>query len=337
MARTTLLIIALSPLVTSCATKPPVYVKAQPLQEPPKPPAVVEVPRPMPLPGQLRPVPVPRREPPRVKPPCSARSSDKDSTRGNQAACNDVASVISSARVKALQNPDQAGFFNAIMTYDFVAGALFQVYTAPLKITAIQLQPGEKILGKPVAGDTVRWISGVGRSAVGGVEQQIVYIKPTRAGLDTTLVINTDRRTYFLELHSFETDYMAAVEWRYPQDEIAQLEASAARQDALDKATTSSGVAIESLNFRYEVKVQEGRPVWTPVQVFDDGRKTYIRFPAAMLVREAPALFVLSSRNETQLVNYRVKNEYYVVDRLIETAELRVGQQKQEVVRIYRR
>ncbi len=73
------------------------------------------------------------------------------------------------------------------------------------------------------------------------------------------------------------------------------------------------------------------------MQVFDDGRKTYIRFPPAMLTREAPALFVLSSTNETQLVNYRVKNEYYVVDRLIEAAELRVGQQKQEVVRIYRR
>jgi type IV secretion system protein VirB9 len=76
--------------------------------------------------------------------------------------------------------------------------------------------------------------------------------------------------------------------------------------------------------------------VWTPAQVFDDGRKTFIRFPAAMLDREAPALFVVSSTNETQLVNYRVKNDYYVVDRLIEQAELRVGQKDQEIVRISR-
>ena len=55
-------------------------------------------------------------------------------------------------------------------------------------------------------------------------------------------------------------------------------------------------------------------PAWLPVKVFDDGAKTFIQFPPAMLVREAPALFVLSHRGETQLVNYRVKNEYYVVE-----------------------
>ena len=61
-----------------------------------------------------------------------------------------------------------------------------------------------------------------------------------------------------------------------------------------------------------------------------------MRFPTAMLNREAPALFVLSSTNEVQLVNYRVKNDFYIIDRLIERAELRVGQKDQEIVRITR-
>ena len=55
-----------------------------------------------------------------------------------------------------------------------------------------------------------------------------------------------------------------------------------------------------------------------------------------MLTREAPALFVLSSTDETQLVNYRVKNDYYIVDRLVDHIELRVGQKDQEIVRITR-
>jgi type IV secretion system protein TrbG len=76
--------------------------------------------------------------------------------------------------------------------------------------------------------------------------------------------------------------------------------------------------------------------VWTPVQVFDDGAKTFVRFPPAMLNREAPALFVVSSTKGTQLVNYRVKNETYIVDRLFDQAELRVGQPDQEIVRITR-
>ena len=94
-------------------------------------------------------------------------------------------------------------------------------------------------------------------------------------------------------------------------------------------------VGLDALNFNYVVKVEKGEPTWAPVQVFDDGRRTFIRFPEAMLVREAPALFVLRNK-ETQLVNYRVKNDFYVVDRLIDSAELRVGQQDQEIVRISR-
>ena len=94
-------------------------------------------------------------------------------------------------------------------------------------------------------------------------------------------------------------------------------------------------VGIDALNFNYTIQVVKGAPVWTPVQVFDDGRRTFVRFPSAMVLREAPALFVLRD-TQTQLVNYRVKNDTYVIDRLIDAAELRVGQKDQEIVRIAR-
>jgi type IV secretion system protein VirB9 len=203
-------------------------------------------------------------------------------------------------------------------------------------LTVIQLQPGEKIVGKPAAGDTIRWIMGVGRSGSDAAEQQHLYVKPTRAGLTTTMAINTDRRTYYLELHSFEETYMAAVRWRYPQDEAASAEEAAAEKEALARATTATHLDLEALNFAYRISVEKGKPRWTPTQVFDDGRKTFIRFPAARQTREAPALFVLSGADDTELVNYRVKNDYYVVDRLVDRAELRVGQEEQEVVRIER-
>jgi type IV secretion system protein TrbG len=129
---------------------------------------------------------------------------------------------------------------------------------------------------------------------------------------------------------------MAAVAWRYPQDEIAQLENALEHRQQLAQATTATSISIDKLNFAYGLAVVAGRPQWVPLQVFDDGHKTYIRFPAAMLDREAPALFVVSSAGDTQLVNYRVKNDTFVVDRLFEMAELRVGQQSQEIVRIVR-
>jgi len=302
-----------------CASKnqpPAQYIRATPLAEPTKPPAVVQVPRPLPLPGQLQRVPV----------PALVRPGEK----------RQPWEVVDDANRKAAEGPQGDGYFNAIMTYDYTEGALYQVYAAPLRLTAIQLQPGERIVGKPAAGDTIRWVMGIGRSGADAGQQEHLYVKPTRPGLHTTMAINTDRRTYYLELHSFEDTYMAAVQWRYPHDEIAQLEGAAARDDDLARATTATNVNLEAINFSYRVTVEKGKPVWVPVQVFDDGKKTFVRFPAAMLNREAPALFVLSSTNEVQLVNYRMKNDYYVVDRLIERAELRVGQKEQEIVRIAR-
>jgi hypothetical protein len=169
--------IVLSLPLLACASRQPVptrYVRAEPEQEPVRRPAVIQVPTPLPLPGQLERVPTSARHRRVEKPPTSE--------------------VIAEANRKASAGPDREGYFNAIMTYDFADGALFQVYAAPLRLTAIQLQPGEKILGKPAAGDTIRWIMGVGRSGTDAAEQQHLYIKPTRSGLATTMAINTDRR-----------------------------------------------------------------------------------------------------------------------------------------------
>ena len=236
--------------------------------------------------------------------------------------------VIEQANQDSARNPDRFGYQNAIMRYDFEDGQLYQVYGAPLKLTDIQLEPGEKLLGDPVSGDTVRWIIGRSKSMVNGLEQEHIYIKPTRPGLHTTLSLNTSLRTYHIELSSYEHTYMAAVSWNYEQYNMRQLK-------AVESASTESRVNLAALDFKYKVDLKKGRqPQWMPVKVFDDGRKTFIQFPEEMLVREAPVLFVIGEDDNVQLVNYRVKNDYYIVDRLFERAELRAGEKGDVVVRI---
>jgi type IV secretion system protein VirB9 len=242
--------------------------------------------------------------------------------------------VVADANHKAVQAPASSDTFNAIVQYSYETGSLYQVFAAPMRITDIALEPGEKILGQPASGDVIRWLLALGKSMDHGVEQWHVYLKPTRPELETNLAINTDRRSYMLELHSYADTYMAAVVWRYPEDELARLQGQASELAAQQK-TTSSVVGIDALHFNYTIQVVEGHPAWTPLQAFDDGRRTFVRFPPAMLVREAPALFVLRDQ-QTQLVNYRVKGDTYVIDRLIDSVELRVGQQDQEIVRIVR-
>jgi type IV secretion system protein VirB9 len=306
------------PVMAACAAKqaPPRYVRAQVVKEDPPKPAIVEVAKPVPIPGQLK------------------RLGPASGKRGAVAKLR-PSEVIREANRKATEGPSPEDYYNAIMTYDYTPGTLFQIYTAPQKLTDIQLRPGERLVGKPATGDNIRWVLARGASSSGGIEQQHIYIKPTRPDLETTLCINTDQRSYILELHSYEDAWMAAVAWRYPQEEIAQLETSLEQQQQLAQATTASAIQIDKLNFNYGLAVMSGRPQWQPLQVFDDGHKTYIRFPLSMLDREAPALFVVSG-GDTQLVNYRVRNDTYIVDRLFETAELRLGQKDQEVVRIVR-
>jgi type IV secretion system protein VirB9 len=289
-------------------------VRAEPLPDPPAPRAVVVAMPPAADAGaQLRPMPPAASK---VVRPASA------------------AQVVAEANHKASAAPDRGDYFNAIVRYAYEPGTLYQVFAAPMHVTDVVLEPGERISGQPATGDSVRWVLAVGQSMDHGQPQSHVYVKPTRADLQTNLAINTDRRTYLLELRSYDETYMAAVTWHYPQDELARLQLQADAAAALERSTAPV-VSLDALNFNYTIHVEHGSPVWTPLQVFDDGRKTFIRFPPAMLVRDAPALFVLRD-NETQLVNYRVKGDTYVVDRLIESAELRVGQQDQEIVRIGR-
>jgi type IV secretion system protein VirB9 len=142
-------------------------------------------------------------------------------------------------------------------------------------------------------------------------------------------------------IHSYKETFMASVKWRYPREEMEAMAARAAEQVQAHRAATPV-VSLDSLNFRYRIEVVDGHPRWTPSQAFDDGSKTIIRFPMTMAAREAPALFVLRN-DQTQLVNYRVRSRPgatgvdFEIDRLIDVAELRLGQDGDaEVVRVVR-
>lgn len=317
---TALLITAFA--LAGCATseKPPEIsyddaLPAVPAAEPPTPVRVVELPKPLPLPGQLKPIGKGGKPAPEAVDPTA---------RVNQA--------NAAARVQPIRN----GFINAMQVFPFVDGALYQVYAAPGQITDIALQPGEQLVGSgPVAaGDTVRWIIGDTESGTSAGKQVHILVKPTRPDLTTNLVINTDRRTYHMELRSTEKTYMASVSWQYPQDQLIALKRQNTQAQAAQPIAT--GVDLASVNFRYDVSGD--RAPWRPLRAFDDGRQVFVEFPRGIGQGELPPLFVVGPEGDTsELVNYRVRGNYMIVDRLFAAAELRFGADKdQRRVRITR-
>ncbi|MEH6755912.1 MAG: P-type conjugative transfer protein TrbG [Parasphingorhabdus sp.] len=242
---------------------------------------------------------------------------------------------IAEANKKARVQPAGEGFINAVQIYPWAKGSLYQVYTAPGQISDIALQPGERLIGSgPVAaGDTVRWIIGDTISGSGANARVHILVKPVSSRLSTNLIINTDRRTYHLELNSTPKAYMASVSWTYPQDELRALANSASWPRSTEPL--GSGMSLDNLNFAY--KISGDKPDWRPVRVFDDGRQVFITFPSDIGMGELPPLFVLGASGNAELVNYRVRNNHIIVDRLFRVAELRLGAKKQKIVRIKRR
>jgi P-type conjugative transfer protein TrbG len=239
------------------------------------------------------------------------------------------ASRVAAATRAATEEP--TGFVNASSVYPYAEGSVYHVYTAPGRITDIALQPGEA-LGAVAAGDTVRWIIGDTASGAGDTRRSHVLVKPSIVGLSTNLVITTDRHVYHLSLTSTARTALTALSWTYPQDQLIALQKRAEAADAA--APVASGLAIDQLHFGYAVTGD--KPDWRPLRAFDDGRQTFIEFPAQIATGVAPPLFVVGANGTAELVNYRMRGHFYVVDRLFDVAELRFGLKRQQIVRITR-
>ncbi len=252
-----------------------------------------------------------------------------------------VALGVRTANRRAMQEPVAHGFINAVQVYAWSDGALYRLLAAPGTVTDITLQPGETI-SSVAAGDTVRWTVGDTSSGTGESKRAHILVKPFSAGLATNLIIATDRRTYHLEMASTPGTAMAAISWSYPEGDLIAIRRKEAERDRTPPSPAAqeqapppaAGLSLDHLNFAYAISGDD--PAWRPLRAFDDGRQTFIEFPVAIGVGEAPPLFILGAQGEAQLVNYRMNGHFYIVDRLFAAAELRLGTKKQAIVRITR-
>ncbi|TPG21754.1 P-type conjugative transfer protein TrbG [Sphingomonas koreensis] len=259
--------------------------------------------------------------------PCSAHQHSRVHLRH---ASSSTARVAAANRAATL-GPDRSGFADAVQVYPYAEGLIYHVITAPERVTDIALEPGET-LGSVASGDTARWVIGDTTSGLGGDKRTHVLVKPISSELSTNLVITTDRRSYHLALTSNAATAMAAISWTYPADALLAIKQAAASVEAA--APIASGLDIDQLHFDYAISGD--KPAWRPLRAFDDGRQTFIEFPATLAVGEAPPLFLVDAKDQAQLVNYRLRGRYYVVDRMFDAAELRLGTKHQIVVRITR-
>jgi P-type conjugative transfer protein TrbG len=227
--------------------------------------------------------------------------------------------AVANANASARHGPTQSAFQQARQVYAYQPGAIYELFANPNYISSILLEPGET-LSTIAAGDTSRWMVTEAEGETDSDGRTIVLVKPQAANLRTNIVLITDRRTYLVEAVSQPGGvYSAQVAWTYPQS-----------------PGQTSAPTIANLNFNYRLRTVRGRtPIWSPARVFDDGLRTWVEFAPDVAASDMPPLFVITA-DGGELVNYRVQGQRYLVDRVFDVAELRLGTNAQTIVRIER-
>ena len=216
-----------------------------------------------------------------------------------------------------------------LVQFEYDADNTFMVLTKPKAVTHMEFGPDEKIV-TVAAGDTKNWE--VNPTA----NRRHLFVKPTFEGMETSLTVITDKRSYQFVLRSTGpgAKWYQRVTWRYGQTMLMDLKAeeeaqhvasrrAAAIEEEQSVTTLVSGVRPQDLRFDYEVT---GEAPFRPVSVFDDGKFTWIRMPDRL--NELPALFAALDGDELSIVNYVIKGDYILAQRLMDTGVLRLGRQE---------
>ena len=243
-------------------------------------------------------------------------------------------SAADASRLAAAQRWEQTGVADALVG---TGGAVEYPYgysrptitCAPLHVCSVALQEGEAATSVSI-GDTVRWLL---QTATAGAKP-VMMIKPTQAGLSTNLVVTTDKgRIYYMHLVSNKTEYVPMVSWYDPaamtRDLSAEAQASARQKAELDASIAATKIAAEqakaqrlvadksvgkldptTLDFGYSCT---GEAAFKPTRVFANDTHTFIQLPPSTSASDAPAVFNVSN-NETELLNSRLVNGYYIID-----------------------
>jgi type IV secretion system protein VirB9 len=241
--------------------------------------------------------------------------------------------VVKDKNVSYTVQPTEQTYVGGAVTYNYVPNKTYQLFVQPFHVTDIRLQPGETLVSQPAAGDTTNFVISTGKSFDQNQRVEHVYLKPVYADRETTLTINTDRRTYSFRVKSLKDTYMPIVSFRYPLDERRRLQRQAKQQN---QSITVAG-DVTSFDFGYEIIPNDAhKPAWTPSVVFTDGKRTYLQFHSAHRASYAPVLFAIGDNGERQIINYQVRGDYFVASRVIEHAELVMDANEGNIVTIIR-
>jgi P-type conjugative transfer protein TrbG len=225
------------------------------------------------------------------------------------------------------------------ITYPYDAYSHPLIACAPLRVCSIQLEKGEQINNVSL-GDTKRWK--VTKVLVGKNKNHgswIIEFKPAviTDNISTDLVIATDKRVYQLGLVSKRNADTHMVNFYYPEETLNKINADAVQRYMSAKSTQSisgavdQGTVVNTMDINTNYTFTGDTPAWKPVQVYDDGNKTFIKMPKLADRMTLPIIWVLTPNGHKEPLNARYSHPYYILDGLYQKVFLISGVNKHKV------
>ena len=182
-----------------------------------------------------------------------------------------------------------------------------------LRVCAVELESGERVV-KTYLGDAERWKVDVQLAQEGGIKP-LVVLKPTECGLETNLIVSTDRRIYDVALKS--RSCAGPGEGLQLGARRLRFEYGGFSQGWKDRGLSGAGqgepseAKPQSLNFKYSWA--GGRRGIKPKIVYDDGQRVYVRLER--VPEKAPAIFRQGAEG-LEIVPFRLEGDVYIVEAL---------------------
>lgn len=211
----------------------------------------------------------------------------------------------------ALQEPRPIATDSRIRTVRYSPNEVYQFIGHYGYQSAIEFETGEAIQTVSI-GDSVSWMVNPAGNRL--------FLKPIDQNALTNMTVITDKRSYLFELHAEETqdirdrEMVFVMRFTYPQADQAQMDFTTF------EAFPDIEKEPEKYNFRYTMR---GSSVIEPIRIFDDGQFTYFEFRDKNA--EIPAFFNIDSASNEELINFRKRGNYIVVERVSPRFTLRRG------------
>lgn len=220
-----------------------------------------------------------------------------------------IASMVNLAPALAEVAPQALPTDSRMVVIKYNPAQIYSILTAPVYMTHIEMEQGEKLTLPPALGDTIQW----------EVEHEgnHVFIKPDAPNIRTNLTLVTNKRTYQFSLVASPEGgvYYQSVQFKYPDFAKKMIKQSAEAEDEEKRVQAQTNIQVldpTTLNSNYKIS---GNGKFKPEFVQDDGKFTYIKFPDDLA--ELPIIYVKENGAYNQ-VNYtpRPKNNFVRVTRL---------------------